>query len=94
MKPLSTRVPEDVLKEFDARAEELGKKRGEHLRDLVMDYLATDEDATENEELQEVRRELRSLRNALYTSVTGLLSVIGKVPPKDAEAWVEKHLLE
>ena len=94
MKPLATRVPEAVLQEFDARAAELGKKRGEHLRDIVMDYLASEGEEPESEELAEVRRELRSLRNTLLTSVAGLLNTIGKFPPREAEAWVAEHLLE
>jgi len=94
MKPLSTRVPEDVLDEFDARAKELGKTRGEHLRDIVTDYLVTDGQQPESEELAEVRRELRAIRNTLLTSVAGLLTAIGKFPREEAEAWVRDHLLE
>lgn len=94
MKELGTRVPEDVREQFDARAAELGKSRGEHLRDLVTDYVITEGTSPESEELAEVRRELRAIRNTLLTSVAGLLNTIGNFPPDKAEAWVREHLLE
>jgi len=94
MLPLGTRVSVDVLKQFDARAAELGKSRGEHLRDIITDYVMTEGEESESEELKEVRRELRALRNTLITSVAGLLNTIGKFPPDAAEAWVREHLLE
>lgn len=94
MEPLNTRVPPEVRKQFEARASELNKTPAALIRELVIDFVMTEDDSDDNPELREVRRELRVLRNTLITSVAGLLMKAGKLKQHEAEDWVTENLLE
>ena len=72
---LTGRVPESLLRDFDARGESVGLKRSEHLREVVLRYVEGPDLAGHEEAIVETRGELDRLRR----EVAGLKQVVAQV---------------
>lgn len=92
--PLNGRVDAHVRDAFAGLASQQNKSVSELLREVVIDYVGSVGADPQNDDLVEIRREVRSLRASLLTATAGLLHNLSDASAEEAELWVRNHLMD
>ena len=91
---LNGRIDPHVRDAFTQLAADQNKSVSELLREVVIDYVGSAGADPAQDDLTEVRREVRALRASLLTAVAGLLHNLSDATAEEAERWVRTNLLE
>ncbi len=90
-KPVSVRLPAEVVELLDERAKENKNERSDFLRDLIIQGLArsgSDEDA---DRLSAIEAMLRDVRQDLATMMKAVLVMVARVDDEAADEWVREN---
>jgi metal-responsive CopG/Arc/MetJ family transcriptional regulator len=91
-KPVSVRLPSEVVELLDERSREKGTERSEFLRDLIvtgLDRPHSDDDVRER--LTGIEDKLRDVRQDLATLTKALLVMVARVDDDAADEWVREN---
>ena len=89
-KPVSVRLPAEVVELLDERAREKGSERSDYLRDLIVRGLGGDGDDT-SDRLATIERRLREVRQDLATMMKAVLVMVARVDHQAADEWVREN---
>jgi hypothetical protein len=90
---ISFRLDEESAKVLSMRANKLGVSRHELARHYVCEILQeAEERAVLRLAMDSIRIGLEETREDLALAVEAILTSAGKVDPREARAWISKHL--
>lgn len=90
-KPVSVRLPPEVVELLDDRARESGSERSDFLRDLITEGLARSESDDVNDRLAAIEGRLRDVRQDLATMMKAVLVMVARVDDEAADEWVREN---
>lgn len=90
---ISFRVSPTIARDLQTKARERGQTPGKYARELVLDSLSSKDRVEILHDLEDLRNQVRRLREDLATAVIALLTREGPVTIDDAKSWVKNELL-
>lgn len=95
MQTLTFKLSDNLVEQLEARAKQYnGISRHKLAREIVTSYLKDHHRQQLQEDLNNLRLEVKKLREDLATSVTAILVHAGKIKnQQEAQDWVMKNLL-
>lgn len=92
-KPVSVRLPTEVLELLDERSKEKGAERSDFLRDLIVTGLdqSGDGDRDLRDRLAVIEDKLQDVRQDLATLMKAVLVMVAKIDHDAADEWVRDN---
>lgn len=90
-KPVSVRLPAEVLELLDERAREKGRERSDILRDLIVQGLGHSDESDLIDRLDTIEGTLRDVRQDLATMMKAVLVMLAHVDDQAADDWVREN---
>ena len=90
-KPVSVRLPAEVLALLDERSREMGSERSDFLRELIVQGLGGGGNEDVTARLDALDRRLHDVRQDLATMMKAVLVMVARVDEKAADDWVREN---
>ena len=90
-KPVSVRLPPEVLELLDERAREQGAERSDFLRDLIVRGLGHPDGGDVADRLGTIEGRLHDVRQDLATMMKAVLVMVAHVDHGAADDWVREN---
>lgn len=90
-RPVSVRLPGEVVELLDERAKENRAERSDFLRDLIIQGLARSGGDEGADRLSAIEAMLRNVRQDLATMTKAVLVMVARVDDEAADEWVREN---